>query len=151
MGNRAALEAVFPSILRHEGRWTGTYTHLDENAAQIDRHGSEVVFAFPDTGPFAYIQQNRFVWPDGREVSAKLEGELRGDRLWWDAATFCGWAWETKEGLILLDLERKDEPGARFYEIIVTAPDGRSRARTWHWIRDGRLFKRTLCDEVKRD
>lgn len=149
MGNRDALAAVFPSILRHEGRWIGTYTHLDTTAAVIDRHASEVVCEFPDAGPFAYIQYNRFLWPGGRETFARLEGELRGDRLWWDAATFCGWAWETREGLILLDLERKDDPGARFHEIIVTAPDGMTRARTWHWFRDGGLFKRTLCDEAR--
>ena len=149
MSNRAALARVFPSILRHEGRWHGTYVHLDADANLIDRHDTEVVCEFPDTGPFAYIQHNRFRWADGRESTARLEGELRGERLWWDAATFSGWAWETREGLILLDLERKDDPGARFYEIIVTAPDGQSRARTWHWIKDGRLFKRTLCDEQR--
>ena len=149
MSNRAALARVFPSILRHEGRWTGTYTHLDENAAVLDRHATDVTCEFPDTGPHAYLQHNRFHWPDGRESSTTLEVELRGDRLWWDAATFCGWAWETREGLILLDLERKDDPGARFYEIIVTAPDGQTRARTWHWFREGRLFKRTLCDEAR--
>jgi hypothetical protein len=148
-GWRARLAATFPSILRHEGRWTGIYTHLDAGAQVVDRHASEVVCEFPDGGDFAYVQRNRFTWPDGRTTTATLNGELRGDRLWWDAETFSGWAWETREGLILLDLERKDEPGARFYEIIVTAPDGRTRARTWHWFKDGQLYRRTLCDEVR--
>lgn len=147
MSNRVALAAVFPSILRHEGVWTGIYTHLDEQAAIVDRHEAEVRCEFPEHGPFAYVQHNRFRWPDGREQTARLDGELRGERLWWDTPAFHGWAWETREGLILLDLERKDDPGARFYEIIVTAPDGKTRARTWHWFREGRLFKRTLCDE----
>ena len=147
MQNRAALERVFPSILRHEGVWRGTYRHVDPAGALIDQHASEVRCEFPDNGPFAYIQHNRFTWADGRETTARLEGALIGDRLWWEASTFSGWAWETRDGLILLDLERKDEPGSRFYEIIVTAPDGVSRARTWHWMNAGGLYKRTLCDE----
>ena len=46
-----------------------------------------------------------------------------------------------------LRLERKDEPGVRFTEMIELSDDGRSRARTWQWFRDGVPFKRTLCDE----
>ncbi len=51
------------------------------------------------------------------------------------------------DGLIPLNLERKDDPGARFFEIIVMSEDGLTRARTWHWFKGGRLIKRTLCDE----
>lgn len=89
MGNRAALAGVFASILRHQGRWAGTYTHLDNTAAMIDRHTAEVTCEFPDTGPVSCVQQNRFCW---------------------DAETFCGWARETREG---------------------------------------RLFRRTFCDEAR--
>ncbi len=147
MGHRADLARVFPSILRHEGVWRGTYLHLDPSGGLIDRHESEVRCEFPDDSDFAYVQHNRFTWTDGRESTATLEGVLIGERLWWDAPTFSGWAWETREGLILLDLERKDEPGAKFQEIIVLAPDGLSRARTWHWFRHDGIYKRTLCDE----
>lgn len=149
MGHRRDLARVFPSILRHEGVWRGTYRHEDAKGALTDRHESEVRCEFPDDGAFAYVQHNRFTWADGRESTARLDGALIGERLWWDAPTFSGWAWETGDGLILLDLERKDEPGSRFYEIIVLAPDGKSRARTWHWINAAGLYKRTLCDERK--
>jgi hypothetical protein len=33
--------------------------------------------------------------------------------------------------------------------MINLAPDGESRARTWQWFRDGRPWKRTLCDEER--
>lgn len=73
---------------------------------------------------------------------------LRDGRLWWDNDTFKGCGWESHFGLILLNLERKDDPGANFYEIICLGSDGLHRARTWHWFKDGKLFRRTLCDEM---
>ena len=81
----------------------------------------------------------------------ELPGVYREGRLWWDTETFHGSAWETHDGMILLNLERKDDPGARFFEIIVMGETGKHRARTWHWFKDGKLFKRTLCDEWRVD
>lgn len=145
---REQLRAAMPSILRHEGTWRGTYRHLDAHGGHEDQHESEVRCEFPEEGPVAYRQHNLFRWPDGREQRAVLEGELREGRLWWETPTFRGSAWETHGGLILLDLERLDDPGARFYEIIVLGDGGRRRARTWHWFKQGRLYRRTLCDEI---
>ncbi|MFN9731217.1 MAG: hypothetical protein ACK59M_12265 [Pseudomonadota bacterium] len=147
-GLRAALARDFPEILRHEGTWTGTYRHLDGEGRLVDRHQSHVECTFPDAGPWAYVQRNRFTWDDGREQRVELPALLRDGRLWWDVPAFHGSAWASLEGTILLRLERKDEPGAHFVELIVLAPDGRSRARTWHRFRDGRLDRRTLCDET---
>lgn len=148
-GQRAALARDFPEILRHEGTWCGTYRHLDADGVLLDLHASRVDCVFPDAGPFAYVQRNHFTWPDGREQRAELPAVLRDGRLWWDVATFRGSAWASHEGTILLRLDRKDEPGAHFVELIVLSGDGASRARTWHWFRDGRLYRRTLCDETR--
>ena len=138
-----------PGMLAHEGVWEGVYRHVDLNGAQVDRHEARVECRFPAAGRHAYVQKNLFTWPDGREHHAELHGAERAGKLWFDHETFCGTAWETDKGLILLDLDRKDDPGAHFYEIICMGASGRDRARTWHWFRDGRLFKRTLCDERK--
>jgi hypothetical protein len=149
MGNRAALAAVMPNILRHEGLWQGTYRHVDASAALLDQHKVSVRCDFPDDGPYAYIQYNHFIWADGREVRAELPGVLRDGKLWWDVPTFHGCCWETDNGILMLTLDRKDDPGARFYEMIVLGEGGTHRARTWHWFKDGQLFKRTLCDEMR--
>lgn len=145
----AILHGIMPAMLDHEGIWCGTYRHVDVNGAELDTHEAQIECIFPHEGRWAYIQQNLFTWSDGREYRATLHGELRAGKLWFDHETFSGTSWETDKGLILLDLDRKDDPGANFYEIICMGSSGVDRARTWHWFRDGRLFKRTLCDERK--
>jgi hypothetical protein len=147
--NRETLAAAMPAIMRHEGTWEGIYRRIDLDGAIVDRHRARIICTFPESGPYAYIQYNEFTWDDGRTQRAELPGILRDGKIWWDLPTFSGYAWETLDGVLLLHLTRKDEPGATFIEAIVLAPDGRSRARTWHWFKSGRLYQRTLCDEAR--
>ena len=140
-----------PAMLKHEGVWEGQYTHIDTDANVLDTHTARVTCEFPNSGLYVYIQHNHFFWEDGREHTATLPGIFKDGRLWWDTDTFTGSAWETHDGLILLNLDRKDDPGARFYEIIAMGDTGLHRARTWHWFKNGKLFKRTLCDERRID
>lgn len=141
------LDGIMPAMLAHEGVWNGTYRHIDLAGETVDLHQARVECIFPNNGPWAYIQKNLFTWDDGRERRVTLHGELRDAKLWFDHETFSGTSWETDKGLVLLDLDRKDDPGANFYEIICMGASGMDRARTWHWFKDGKLFKRTLCDE----
>jgi hypothetical protein len=141
------LLAAMPTILRHAGVWEGIYRHLDQDGREIDLHRVRIVCEFPQSGPFAYIQHNHFMWDDGRELKADLPGVLRDGKLWWDLPTFSGYAWETDDGILLLNLSRKDEPGANFFEMITLGATGEHRSRTWQWFKNGRLYKRTLCDE----
>jgi hypothetical protein len=143
----AELARAMPSMALHRGVWAGVYRHLDAEGALIDLHRVRIRCEFPDAGPYAYIQHNHFIWDDGRELKAVLPGIFKDDRLHWDTPTFRGYSWETFDGIVLLNLERKDEPGANFFEMITMGGSGEHRARTWQWFKDGRLYKRTLCDE----
>ncbi|MEM7568481.1 MAG: hypothetical protein AAF337_01675 [Pseudomonadota bacterium] len=147
MANRARLAETLPGMLAHEGTWEGEYQHVDLAGTILDRHSARIVCEFPDGGPYAYIQHNLFTWPDGRTTTATLPGVLKDGMLWWDVETFHGKAWQSGDGLILLHLIRKDLEGGEFFEMIVLGSDGTSRARTWHWFENGRLTKRTLCNE----
>ena len=147
--NSKAFHAAMPTMRAHQGVWEGTYRHIDADAALIDQHKVRVRCEFPDEGEIVYRQHNHFMWEDGREQKAELPGIFRDGRLWWDLPTFFGSCWETHDGLILLNLTRKDDPGAKFFEIIAMGEGGQKRARTWHWFKDGTLYKRTLCDEHK--
>ena len=147
MGHRQALQNTLPAILLHEGVWEGTYRVVGLDGRVIDEHRSRVQCSFPDDGPYAYVQRNLFTWPDGRVFEAEFGGELRGDRLYWDNERFKGYGWSTLDDVVMLSLDRKDRPGESFTEIIVLAPNGNERARTWHWFKNGALYQRTLCDE----
>lgn len=149
MGNRAEVASAMPALLRHEGVWEGHYQLVDLDGRLVDAHASRVECLFPDEGPFHYVQKNRFEWSDGRIREQSFGGRLEGQRIVWDTETFAGHAWVTDGGIILLALDRKDEPGATFTEIIVAGDDGDSRARTWHWFRDGAVYQRTLCNELR--
>lgn len=80
--------ASMPSIVRHAGVWEGVYRHLDADCVLIDQHRATVRSEFPTSGPYAYVQHNRFAWPDGRVPTSTLPGVLRDGRLWWDVETF---------------------------------------------------------------
>ncbi len=149
MNAKPLLADIMPAMVKHAGVWEGVYRHVDLDNNAIENHRSRVECIFPTEGPFGYIQKNLFQWDDGREYRSVLNGELRENKLWWDNDSFDGCSWETDFGLILLNLNRKDDPGANFYEIICMGDSGNYRSRTWQWFKDGKLFKRTLCDEQR--
>ena len=138
-----------PAMLKHEGVWVGTYTYLAPDGTVLDQHSTRVECEFPDSGEYAYIQRNHFTWSDGREYKAVLPGVFRDKKLWWDTETFYGYAWETLDDVVMLNLKRYDDPGAYFVETIVLGDTGQHRSRTWQWFKGGRMIKTTLCSESK--
>lgn len=140
---------AMPGMLRHEGVWRGVYRHFQPDATLIDAHEAQVECEFPTDGPYVYVQHNTFTWADGATKKATLPAVFHDGKLWWDVDAFTGWGWESEFGLILLNLTRKDDPGANFFEMITLSDTGRHRARTWHWFKDGALIRRTLCDEIR--
>ncbi|MEM8920759.1 MAG: hypothetical protein AAGB25_05285 [Pseudomonadota bacterium] len=144
---RSVLAEHAPAFLAHEGVWRGVYQHIDVRTGEITAHDAQVVCEFPGGGPHAYIQHNTFTWADGRVEIADLPGVWRHGRIWWDLPTFSGSAWDAGDGVVLLNLVRKDEPGVVFFEMIVPPTQTGARARTWHWLKDGELVRRTLCNE----
>ena len=99
-------------------------------------------------GDEVYVQKNQFTWDDGRTHKAEFVGTLVGDKIFWDTETFKGFGWQASPAIFLLELDRKDVPGASFSEVIIMGDTKRSRARTWHWFREGHCYQRTLCNEL---
>ena len=139
----------FPAHRAHLGTWKGTYRHVDLFAQEEELIQSQVICEFPDDGLVFYRQSIELEHADGSVTRAGFDGVDRGDHLWFDTPTFVGKSWETEDGVVLLNLQRKDEPGAHFVEVIILGEGGKHRARTWHWFKDGQLYRRTLCDEVR--
>jgi hypothetical protein len=146
-----SLHSLMPDVLAHAGVWKGTYRHIDIQGNTLDLHKSNVTCIFPQQGPVVYIQKNVFSWDDGKEYKVSFDGIIKNNRIYWDTPTFKGYGWVASPNIFLLELERKDEPGAWFYESIVMGADQKHRARTWHWFKGGVCYKRTLCDETLCD
>ena len=147
MGNRTQLAEAMPAMLDHEGWWDGSYRHFDTEGTLLDAHRVKTWCEFPDGGKWHYVQHNWLSWEDGRSATYEFGGRLDGERLVWDTDRFAGYCWQTAEDVLMLKLDRLDEPDAYYIEMISVAPDRQSRARTWQWFKGGRPWKRTLCDE----
>lgn len=143
------MSGEFPAHRAHEGIWEGTYRHLGADGALEEMVRSRVVCEFPTQGEVFYRQSIELTNAAGEVHMAQFDGVARGDHVWFDTPTFRGRSWESEDGVILLNLARKDEPGAHFVEVIILAEGGKTRARTWHWFKAGALYRRTLCDEVR--
>ena len=138
---------AMPNMLRHAGVWEGIYRHIERDGTLIDMHHMRTLCEFPADGPYAYIQSNWLRWDDGRTAERSFPGVYRDGLLYWDTDRFVGHGWETLEGVVMLRLDRKDEPGTHFVEMISLSTDGNTRARTWQWFQNGAPTRRTLCDE----
>ncbi len=146
-GNRAALAAAMPAMLRHEGEWDGWYRDFDLDGRLLDERRVATLCVFPDEGEHHYIQHNTLRWSDGREAEYRFGGRLEGDHLLWRTDRFEGYGWQTRDDTLMLRLDRLDVANAYYLEMISIAPDDATRARTWQWFKDGKPWKRTLCDE----
>ncbi len=142
-----SLAETMPNMLRHAGEWEGIYRHVSRDFITFDTHHTWTRCDFPTSGEIAYLQSNRMTWDDGRVVERSFGGAYRDGLLHWDTDRFVGTGWETREGVVMLRLDRKDEPGVHFIEMITLAEDGQTRSRTWQWFEHGAPTRRTLCDE----
>ncbi|KCZ99810.1 hypothetical protein HPO_02924 [Hyphomonas polymorpha PS728] len=139
----------FPAHFAHEGIWEGKYRHLAVDGTEEGRFRSRVTCEFPQKDGVIYRQTTELWTPEGAYSKAGFDGLDRGDHLFYDSPTFHGRSWETEGGHLMLNLIRKDEPGAYFVELIIMGEGGKHRARTWHWFKDGQIYRRTLCEESR--
>lgn len=142
-----------PLLARHEGVWDGVYTYYNAAGEKVDEHASRLFCRFPDDGPFPYHQTNHYTWPDGRREIREFPADYHDKRVWWDNELIVGWAAEV--GLdeysrtVMLYWQRQGDPSLYLYEMIQISDDGKSRCRTWHWIRNGLLETRTAILETR--
>ena len=144
-----SIRDEMPLLARHEGEWKGTYIHIDAEGHILDQHASHLSCEFPQDGPYPYFQTNRYTWADGRSEEIKFPATYHDGKLWFDTERIKGYAWEVDDKTILLTWVYTTEPENYLYEMIQLSPCGNHRARTWHWFKDGQLFKRTLIKEER--
>ena len=144
-----------PLLAAQAGVWDGEYVHLDADHREIDRHRSRLVCRLfdGDDGTARLAQTNIYDWADGTREIRYFDGVFSGDRVWIDNVNINGWSAEVAldgtRRTIMVGWVRAGEPDYRFYELITVAEGGDAKNRTWHWYRKGRLFQRTLINELR--
>jgi len=148
-----SIKNEMPVLARHEGIWEGMYRHYDAVGNKIDEHKARLICRFPESGPHRYHQTNIYTWADGRTETTDFIPTFRDKRVWFDDENINGWAadldLDSNGRTTVLSWVRPSDPGLYLYEMIQISDSGKSRARTWHWFRDDKLFQRTLVDEHK--
>ena len=146
------IKARLPLLARHEGIWEGTYRFITPQLAVNDQYDFRITVSFPDDGQggITYRQESAYRWPDGRTQHLSYDAQYRDDNgraiVAFDGR-IAGRMWELDARTIYLTFGFADQPGVEVCEMIQLAPNGRDRARTWHWFNDGKLFQLTLVDE----
>lgn len=143
------IREEMPLLARHEGQWAGTYTVIDRAGAIIDKHASHLTCRFPTEGEFPYHQTNTYTWDDGRTETIEFPAMYANGRLIFDTERIDGFCWEVDEHCIVLHWIYKADTSVTLYELIHLDDKGDNRTRTWHWLKDGVCFQRTLIDEKR--
>jgi hypothetical protein len=150
-----AIAETMPVIAAQAGVWEGEYVHIDAAHREIDRHASRLICRVEDgpDGAARLIQSNIYDWADGTREVRYFEGVLAGDRIRIANENIEGsvspLAMDETARTIMVLWVRTGAPDFRFYEMITVSEDGLAKNRTWHWYQKGRLFQRTLINEVK--
>jgi hypothetical protein len=144
-----SIREEMPLLARHEGEWEGTYTFIDRGGKVIDHHRSHLTNAFPAEGGFPYHQTNTYTWDDGRTETIEFPATYKDGKLWFDTERINGYCWEVDGNCIVLHWVYVKDPSVTLYELIHLDDAGNNRTRTWHWLKDGVCFQRTLIDEAR--
>ncbi|MFC6154903.1 DUF3598 family protein [Nocardioides yefusunii] len=146
-----AWDETFPILNKHIGEWEGEYVHLDPDGNEIDRHASHLKMWAPTDGSADIKQINTYTWADGRQHAFEFPGTLDGEKVRFDDDRIAGYMYQTDERTIMLTWTYKEllKEGNYLYELIQLSSDGQQKVRTWHWMEDDRLVKRTVIREKK--
>lgn len=144
-----SIKDGMPLLARHEGEWHGTYTVIDSDGNVLDRHRSILNCMFPESGDPPYFQTNHYTWDDGREEHIEFPASYADGKLIFKTERIDGFAWEVDDHCIVLTWNYLQTPGVKLYELIHLDDSGTNRSRTWHWLKDGVCFQRTIINEKK--
>lgn len=139
----------FPVLARHAGVWDGDYRHIGPDGALIERVRMRCRVEVPAEGTVAFRLTTRGWHEDGRVADAVFEGRDGDGVLLFDDGRIHGWLRELDDETVYMRFGFTAAPDCHVCEMIQVAPDGLSRARTWHHFRDHQLVKLTLTREVR--
>lgn len=139
-----------PILPSHVGEWEGEYIHIDPDGEVLDRHASHLACWMPDEGPYDVIQVNTYTWEDGRQEQFRFGGTIDEEGVCaFDTERITGEMSQVDDQVIVLTWSYKHDPDNYLYELIQLSRDGHHKCRTWHWMEQDRLVRRTIISERK--
>ncbi|MGH3262636.1 MAG: DUF3598 family protein [Trebonia sp.] len=145
---RVGIEGM-PLLSKHLGEWRGEYVHLDPDGTIIDRHASHLRCWVPEDGSADIVQINTYTWADGRQQQFEFAGRVIDGICHFDSDRIIGEMSQIDDQVIVLNWFYKSDPANYLYELIQISLDGTHKFRTWHWMDNDRLVKRTIIAEAK--
>lgn len=143
---RAAIDGM-PILRDHLGLWEGEYIHLDARGVMIDRHASHLNCWVPTDGSSDIVQVNTYTWADGRSEAFTFEGKVSKGICYFDTERIIGEMSQIDDLSIVLTWRYQSNPNGYLYELIQLSKDKQAKFRTWHWMEQDRLVKRTIITE----
>lgn len=146
---------ITPVLARHEGVWKGVYRRYDAEGKLMEEFPSTVVARyFPEAEDGATFHQTNLYDHATRDQEVlETRGKIEGDRLVFESGRVTGWTLDDPADphgrSCLLYMEYSFLPNSYCYETVQISEDNRYRCRATQFIRDGKIFQRTLIDEEK--
>lgn len=153
--SRAELRRRMPLTAKMEGVWEGTFRRVGPKGEIIEALPSRIIVQLlPDGEAYDYRQIN-VLNPDGDEEQRfESYGKWDVDRLRFFNGRLEGWAKavaadEAGQTAVFL-MEFNDGSGLTVSEVVSFRPgDPDARMRATQYMREGRIVRRTLIDEIK--
>ncbi len=153
--SRAQLRRRSPLTAKMEGVWEGTFRRVDHEGKVISTLPSRItVRLLPDGEVHDYHQTNILNPDSSEEQRIESYGKWDVDRLRFFNDRVDGWAKavaadEAGQTSVFL-MEFKDGSGLTVSEVVSFVPgDPDVRMRATQYMRDGRIVRRTLIDEIR--
>jgi hypothetical protein len=140
------MKTLMPNCVRHAGKWSGIYTHMQPSGETIDQYQVHILAEFPAEPNCDMRFSTHNVWPDGRETRGLYESVYRDGKLWFDG-DIIGSMWEIDDFTSYLRFTFRRDRSIDVCEMLQISSNGQHRARTWHWFRDEKLFQITRTRE----
>ena len=153
--SRAQLRRRMPLNAKMEGVWEGTFRRVGPKGEIIEALPSRItVQLLPDGEAYDYRQINVLNPDSDEEQRIESYGKWDVDRLRFFNTRLEGWAKavaadEAGQTAVFL-MEFKDGSGLTVSEVVSFRPGNPDvRMRATQYMRDGRIVRRTLIDEMK--
>ncbi len=144
----------FPSLSKQIGTWQGKFRRVDADGKLTSDFTSKITVKLDFMSlEKPYQQENLYTFADGKTQKIESSGKIERDKLIFSNEQIEGYASEISadptQRSSMFYMKYKDGSNMYVYEIITLSDDGKNRSRATQYLKDGKIVRRTLIDEIK--